>query len=62
MPCLFSRFGNQTGGGDAKNGDDTSREISLAIDFTAADASGNPWTLSDHLDAAAVITFHRGDF
>jgi len=34
----------------------------LAIDFTVLDGAGNPWTLSEHLDAAAVITFHRGDF
>jgi len=34
----------------------------VAIDFTVSDAAGNPWTLSDHLDAAAVITFQRGDF
>jgi peroxiredoxin len=34
----------------------------LAIDFTVLDAAGKPWTLSDHLDATAVITFHRGDF
>jgi len=34
----------------------------MTIDFTVFDNAGNPWTLSDHLDAAAVITFHRGDF
>jgi hypothetical protein len=34
----------------------------MAIDFTVFDGAGKPWTLSDHLDAAAVITFHRGDF
>lgn len=34
----------------------------MAIDFTAKDAADRDWTLSDHLDAAAVITFHRGDF
>jgi peroxiredoxin len=34
----------------------------LAIDFTVLDAAGEPWKLSDHLDSAAVITFHRGDF
>jgi hypothetical protein len=34
----------------------------MGIDFTVRDAAGNPWTLSEHLDAAAVITFHRGDF
>lgn len=34
----------------------------MSIDFTVADNAGNPWTLSDHLDSAAVITFHRGDF
>jgi len=34
----------------------------MAIDFTVSDAAGKPWTLSDHLDSAAVLTFHRGDF
>lgn len=34
----------------------------MAIDFTVSDAAGKPWTLSDHLDAAVVLTFHRGDF
>jgi hypothetical protein len=34
----------------------------MAIDFTVLDGVGKPWRLSDHLDAAAVITFHRGDF
>lgn len=34
----------------------------MTTDFTVLDNAGKPWTLSDHLDAAAVITFHRGDF
>jgi hypothetical protein len=34
----------------------------LAINFTVYDGAGKPWVLSEHLDAAAVITFHRGDF
>lgn len=34
----------------------------MSIDFTVMDAAGQEWTLSDHLDGAAVITFHRGDF
>ncbi len=34
----------------------------MAIDFTVKDAAGDDWTLSDHLDSAALITFHRGDF
>lgn len=34
----------------------------MAFDFTVLDAAGRPWALSHHLDAAAVITFHRGDF
>lgn len=34
----------------------------MAIDFTVKDATGAPWTLSDHLDSAVVITFQRGDF
>ena len=32
------------------------------LDFTVTDAAGRPWTLSDHRDAAAVVTFQRGDF
>ena len=34
----------------------------MAIDFTALDGAGRPWTLTDHLGSAVVITFHRGDF
>lgn len=34
----------------------------MAIDFTVTDNAGEPWTLSEHLDAGVVITFHRGDF
>jgi peroxiredoxin len=34
----------------------------MAIDFTVTDNAAKPWTLSEHLDTAAVITFHRGDF
>jgi len=39
-----------------------SEENELTIDFTVIDGAGRPWTLSDHLDSAAVLTFHRGDF
>lgn len=34
----------------------------MAIDFTLSDPAGRPWKLSDHLDAALVVTFHRGDW
>lgn len=34
----------------------------MAVDFTITDNAGKPWTLADHLDSAALITFHRGDF
>lgn len=34
----------------------------MPVDFTVRDGAGEPWTLGEHLDAAAVITFHRGDF
>lgn len=34
----------------------------MTIDFVVTDPAGRPWRLSDHLDSAAVITFHRGDF
>lgn len=34
----------------------------MAIDFTVKDAAGEGWTLSEHLDAAAVLVFLRGDF
>lgn len=34
----------------------------MPIDFTVTDQAGKSWTLSEHLDSAAVITFHRGDF
>lgn len=34
----------------------------MATDFTLSDAAGRPWTLSDHLDAAMVVTLQRGDW
>jgi hypothetical protein len=34
----------------------------VAIELTAKDARGEDWELSDHLDAGAVVTFHRGDW
>jgi peroxiredoxin len=34
----------------------------MPLDFTVSDTAGKPWTLSEHLDAAVVMTFHRGDF
>ena len=34
----------------------------MGVDFTVLDGAGNEFRMSDHHDAAAVITFHRGDF
>lgn len=34
----------------------------MDLDFTVIDTQGKPWTLSEHLDAAVVMTLHRGDF
>jgi hypothetical protein len=34
----------------------------MGIDITLIDQAGNPWTLSDHLDAGAVLIFLRGDW
>lgn len=34
----------------------------MRVDFTVTDAAERPFTLSEFYDAAAVITFHRGDF
>lgn len=31
-------------------------------DFTVPDQAGRLWTLSEHLDAAAVLVFYRGDW
>lgn len=31
-------------------------------DFTLTDQAGADWTLSDHLDAPAVLAFFRGDW
>ncbi len=33
-----------------------------APQFTLNDQSGAPWALADHLDAAAVLIFYRGDW
>ncbi len=31
-------------------------------DFALLDQAGRPWTLSDHLDAAVLAVFLRGDW
>lgn len=33
-----------------------------APDFTLTDQAGQTWRLSDHLDAAVVVVFIRGDW
>lgn len=33
-----------------------------APDFTLTDQAHEEWTLSDHLDAAVVLAFFRGDW
>ena len=35
---------------------------SKVADFTVLDQAGKPWRLSEHLDAAAVLVFLRGDW
>lgn len=32
------------------------------IDFTLLDQGGEPWTLSEHMDAAMLLLFLRGDW
>ncbi len=54
--------GNEHEGEHANNGATASNEKEPMVDFTVTDAAGKPWTLSDYHDAAAVVTFHRGDF
>jgi hypothetical protein len=34
----------------------------VTADFTLTDQAGEPWTLSNHLDAAALLVFLRGDW
>ena len=34
----------------------------MANDSTLTDQAGMPWRLSDHLDAAALLVFLRGDW
>jgi peroxiredoxin len=34
----------------------------VAPDFTLLDQAERPWTLSEHLDAAIVLVFYRGDW
>jgi peroxiredoxin len=34
----------------------------VAPSFTLPDQAGRPWTLSEHLDGAAVLVFYRGDW
>jgi len=34
----------------------------MVSNFTVTDQGGQPWTLSDHLDAGALLVFLRGDW
>jgi hypothetical protein len=34
----------------------------MANELTITDQAGRPWTLSEHLDAAALLVFLRGDW
>lgn len=34
----------------------------MLADFTLTDQEARPWRLSDHLDAAAMLVFLRGDW
>ena len=34
----------------------------VAPGFTLPDQAGQLWTLQEHLDAAAVLVFYRGDW
>jgi peroxiredoxin len=34
----------------------------VAPGFTLSDQAGRPWALAEHLDAAAVLVFYRGDW
>ncbi|CAN5203538.1 hypothetical protein BH18ACT5_BH18ACT5_19630 [soil metagenome] len=34
----------------------------MVVDFTLTDQEGKPWRLYDHLDAAAMLIFLRGDW
>jgi peroxiredoxin len=34
----------------------------VAPEFALLDQAARPWALSEHLDAAAVLVFYRGDW
>ena len=34
----------------------------MLADFTVTDQEGEPWRLSDHLDAAVMLVYNRGDW
>jgi len=34
----------------------------MLADFTVIDQEGKPWRLSDHLDAAVMLVYNRGDW
>ncbi len=36
--------------------------VTKAPDFTLPDQAGRDWSLTGHLDAAAVLVFYRGDW
>lgn len=41
---------------------DSRGSLDTVDDFTLTDQAGEPWALSEHLDAAAVLLFLRGDW
>ena len=41
---------------------DSNLANSKVADFTLMDQAGKPWHLSEHLDAAVVLVFLRGDW
>jgi len=50
------------GDGDTGGRDSKMYRRWVPADFTLTDQSGMPWTLSHHLDAAALLVFLRGDW
>ncbi len=52
----------QVAGGETRRLTGMSRAVTSAPEFTLLDQAGDGWSLSAHLDAAAVLIFYRGDW
>ena len=61
--CVLSITSTGTFDGQEAGIDSATMNVgTVAPDFTLLDQAERPWTLSEHLDAAALLVFYRGDW